>query len=586
VLDRTRSRLVEGLVRHVLRPVAEGGRQAQRALPSGKRILLLHLDGVGRTQLEHAMEHGYAPTLRRLLERGPYRVSSCRAGAPTSTPAFQAGLLYGVTPDIPGYTWFDKRRGREMRMDRSVDARAVEDELQRTGNPLLRNGSVYCSIFSGGAHLRRWALSGWNEELCAEDFGVEELSRAPLVPQLRDALAATLVHSATFGRIASAVGLDVASALVETASWARHVGSLQHEPQFLLNRVLTECLFAEFAANSCVIDVARGAPIVYACFMGYDEYAHRRGPFSRMALLKLWELDRMLGRILAAVAALPELNYEVYLFSDHGQVATRPAELVLGESLGEHLLADGRTAGSETVAFGGGGGGEAAAVASRARWLRRVAGALPGPAGKATLAWARHLAKALDAAQPDHASGPLIVVPAGDIAHVYSTQVREPLLEPEIRARHPGLLERCVHSPAIGFTLIRSARGPIALRGDRRLELQRPQDALEMAHAVGHPLAAVYARDLLRMRSAGDVILLGTAAPCGATVAFPFEFGSHGGLAPEQLDTFVIHPEELGEGAFASVVRPQDLHRFFLERSGRLPRHLPQPASEEATCAS
>jgi len=548
-------------------------------------MLLLHLDGVGRAQLEHALEHGYAPTLRAMLERGPYRLSPCRSGAPTSTPAFQAGLLYGVSHDIPGYTWFDKRRGSEVRMDRGEDARVLEEELALSGNPLLRGGSVYCSIFSGGALSRRWALSGWNEELCAEDFGMEELSRAPLLPQARDVAAAAMVHSATAGRIASALGLDVASGVVETARWVRHVGSLQHEPKFLFHRVLTECLFAEFAANSCVIDIARGIPIVYACFIGYDEYAHRRGPFSRMALLKLWELDRMLGRIFAAAAALPELGYEIYLFSDHGQVATRPAELVLGESLGEHLLADGRTAGSETVAFGGAGGGEAAAVAARARWLRRVSAALPGALGKATLAWARHVAKGLDAAHPDRADGPLLVVPAGDIAHVYSTCVASPLRESEIRARHPGLLERCARSPAVGFTLLRGDKGPLALRGDRRLDLDRAQDALAMAHEVGHPLAAVYARDLLAMRSAGDVVLLGTAAPCGATVAYPFEFGSHGGLAPGQLDTFMIHPQELGEGAFASVVRPQDLHRFFLERSGRLSREQPE-LREEATCAS
>ena len=585
MLEGARSRLVQGLVRHLLRPVAGGGRQARAPLPSGRRILLLHLDGVGRAQLEHALEHGYAPTLRAMLERGPYRLSPCRSGAPTSTPAFQAGLLYGVGHDIPGYTWFDKRRGSEVRMDRGEDARLLEEELARSGNPLLRGGSVYCSIFSGGALSRRWALSGWNEELCAEDFGMEELSRAPLLPQARDVAAAAMVHSATAGRIASALGLDVASGVVETARWVRHVGSLQHEPKFLFHRVLTECLFAEFAANSCVIDIARGIPIVYACFIGYDEYAHRRGPFSRMALLKLWELDRMLGRIFAAAAALPELNYEIYLFSDHGQVATRPAELVLGESLGEHLLADGRTAGSETVAFGGAGGGEAAAVAARARWLRRVSAALPGALGKAALAWARHVAKGLDAAHPARADGPLLVVPAGDIAHVYSTCVASPLRESEIRARHPGLLERCARSPAVGFTLLRGDKGPLALRGDRRFDLDRAQDALAMAHEVGHPLAAVYARDLLAMRSAGDVVLLGTAAPCGATVAFPFEFGSHGGLAPGQLDTFMIHPQELGEGAFASVVRPQDLHRFFLERSGRLSRELPEPR-EEATCAS
>src|ERR1700724_1862467 len=473
-------------------------------------MLLLHLDGVGRAQLEHALEHGYAPTLRAMLERGPYRLSPCRSGAPTSTPAFQAGLLYGVGHDIPGYTWFDKRRGSEVRMDRGEDARLLEEELARSGNPLLRGGSVYCSIFSGGALSRRWALSGWNEELCAEDFGMEELSRAPLLPQARDVAAAAMVHSATAGRIASALGLDVASGVVETARWVRHVGSLQHEPKFLFHRVLTECLFAEFAANSCVIDIARGIPIVYACFIGYDEYAHRRGPFSRMALLKLWELDRMLGRIFAAAA--------------------------------------------------------------RARWLRRVSAARPGALGKATLAWARHVAKGLDAAHPTRADGPLLVVPAGDIAHVYSTCVVSPLRESEIRARHPGLLERCARSPAVGFTLLRGDKGPLALRGDRRLDLDRAQDALAMAHEVGHPLAAVYARDLLAMRSAGDVVLLGTAAPCGGTVAFPFGFGSRGGLAPGQLDAFMIHPQELGEGAFASVVRPQDLHRFFLERSGRLSR--------------
>src|SRR4051812_28211117 len=155
-----RSRLVEGLVRHVLHPVARSGRQARPPLPSGRRMLLLHLDGVGRKQLEYAFERGYAPTLRSLVERGPYRLSPCRAGAPTSTPAFPAGLLYGGDHDTPGYTWYDKRRRREMRMDRAADARLIEAELRAEREALLEGGSVSCSIFSGGAPHRRWALSG------------------------------------------------------------------------------------------------------------------------------------------------------------------------------------------------------------------------------------------------------------------------------------------------------------------------------------------------------------------------------------------------------------------------------------------
>ena len=141
----------------------------------------------------------------------------------------------------------------------------------------------------------------------------------------------------------------MAGALWEMGGWARRVGSLQHEPQFLLHRVMTECLFAEFAANACVIEIARGTPIVYACFIGYDEYAHRRGPRTKEAARKLWELDRMLGRILAAVNALPELGYELYLFGDHGRCETRPAEEVLGESLAESLLGAGVPDGGEAA---------------------------------------------------------------------------------------------------------------------------------------------------------------------------------------------------------------------------------------------
>src|SRR5438067_133163 len=564
--DGLRSRAVQSLVRGVLRPIAAGGRKACLPLPSGRRMLLLHLDGVGRSQLDAALREGYAPNIAQLLDAGGHTLSSCRAGAPTSTPAFQAGLLYGCDADIPGYVWYDKRRRRAVRMDSYEHARRIERELERKGDPLLRGGSVYCSIFSGGAP-RRWALSGIFERLTAADLGWD--AEAPASSLVRDLTAATLVHAATAGRIGGALLLDVASGIVETLRWASHVGSMQHEPQFLFHRVLTECLFSEFAANATVIDVARGTPIVYACFIGYDEYAHRRGPYSHMAMLKLFELDRALGRILAAVDAVPELGYEVYLFSDHGQAATRPAEQIVGESLGEHLLSDTPSQGEHVrpVAFGGGARGDAAAVAAQARWLRALSRSLPGALGKLALGWARHAAKALDAAQPANvrADGPLLVVPAGDIAHVYSTEVAEPCLEAELRARHPGLLDRCANSPVVGVALVRGSLGPVALRNGRRFELERASDASEVSRLIGHPLAAMYCKDLLALRSAGDVVLIGAGG--GRTVAYPWEVGLHGGPAAAQGAAFVVDAAALGENAFAHVVRPRELHAFFRARS-------------------
>ena len=38
-------------------------------------------------------------------------------------------------------------------------------------------------------------------------------------------------------------------------------------------------------------------------------------------------------------------------------------------------------------------------------------------------------------------------------------------------------------------------------------------------------------------------------------------------LAADELETFVVHPAELGKAAFAHVVRPRDLHVFFRGRT-------------------
>src|SRR5256714_11993924 len=208
--DGLRSRAVQSLVRSILRPIAAGGRKARSPLPSGRRMLLLHLDGVGRSQLDCALRDGYVPNVAQLLDSGRYGISSCRAGVPTSTPSFQAGLLYGCEADIPGYVWYDKRRRRAMRMDSYQDVRRVEQDLARRGDPLLAGGSVYCSIFSGGAP-RRWALSGIFEKLTPEDFGWD--GGAPAASLLPDFSAAALVPAAPAGRLGGALLLHLAGGL-------------------------------------------------------------------------------------------------------------------------------------------------------------------------------------------------------------------------------------------------------------------------------------------------------------------------------------------------------------------------------------
>ena len=145
--------------------------------------------------------------------------------------------------------------------------------------------------------------------------------------------------------------------------------------------------------------------------------------------------------------------------------------------------------------------------------------------------------------------------------------MKEPCGEAELRARHPGLLERCAQGSVAGLVLVRGEHGHVALRGQRRFELSNAHDSAEVSRIIGHPLAAMYCKDLLSLRSSGDAILIGAAASGGETVAYPWEFGSLGGLAPDELETFVVHPSSVESSAFAQVRRPADLHGFFSARA-------------------
>jgi hypothetical protein len=62
-------------------------------------------------------------------------------------------------------------------------------------------------------------------------------------------------------------------------------------------------------------------------------------------------------------------------------------------------------------------------------------------------------------------------------------------------------------------------------------------------------------------------------------VAYAWEFGSHGGVAPEEIETFVLHPRHADLGA-EELRRPDALYRFFdreYRRPGRGRRPTPEP---------
>ncbi len=125
---------------------------------------MVQIDGLGRSALTHAIAAGHMPFLSRLITNDGYRLHAVYLGLPSSTPAVQAELFYGVPCAVPAYAYVDRGSGRLVRMWQHEAAAAVEQRLG-AHRPLLKEGSSYLNLYTGGAVEARFCMAslGWTD---------------------------------------------------------------------------------------------------------------------------------------------------------------------------------------------------------------------------------------------------------------------------------------------------------------------------------------------------------------------------------------------------------------------------------------
>jgi uncharacterized membrane protein YvlD (DUF360 family) len=111
-------------------------------------LVMLEIDGLSYWHIQKAIEEGWMPTLKEMLDQESYQISRFDCGTPATTPACQAGILLGNNHDIPAFRWFDKDQ------DRLMVANNVAEEIEphlSNGLGLVREGSSIGNMFSGDA---------------------------------------------------------------------------------------------------------------------------------------------------------------------------------------------------------------------------------------------------------------------------------------------------------------------------------------------------------------------------------------------------------------------------------------------------
>jgi hypothetical protein len=282
-------------------------------------ILLLQIDGLSRHQLERAIASKRMPFLRRLLKREGYKTQTFYSGLPASTPAVQGELFYGVRTAVPSFSFLDPRANGIGMMMQPEWAKRIEADLAEQGaEGLLKGGSSWSNIYTGGATQE-------DSHFCAASVGFGDLWRTNA---LRQILLFAFLHTPSFLRLLALLPLEFIIAVGDAIRGISKGQGWKRELTFIFMRVFICVGLRELVVAGAKIDLARGLPIVHVNFLGYDEQAHRRGPGSLFAHWTLRGIDRAIRLLHIAALRSEGRDYEVWIFSDHGQTRARPFHTV------------------------------------------------------------------------------------------------------------------------------------------------------------------------------------------------------------------------------------------------------------------
>jgi endonuclease/exonuclease/phosphatase family metal-dependent hydrolase len=500
-------------------------------------LVLIQIDGLSQIEFRRALNRGEMPFLKRLLDRENYQEHSQYSGLPASTPAVQGELFYGVKTCVPAFAFRDPKARKIKLMYEPATAAVYDADLieQSGGEPLMKDGSAYSNIFTGGAS---------ESHFVAATMGAKDifLSANPFT--------LALLVIANLGSVVRIIGLMLLEVVIAVSDFITGVfrgRSVLMELKFIPQRIIASIFLREAIVIGAKIDIERGLPIVQMNFVGYDEQSHRRGPRSRFAHWSLKGIDNAIKRVWNAAHKAHWRQYDVWIYSDHGQCKAKSIWKVTGYEIEEAINRAFDKLNLQTPHL---------AVLKRKRNVQRCC--LLGSHNEIS----KH-ANHGEITDADLEEGRMQVANLGPIGFIYPDRMYSP---EELMI----VAESLVHEHAVPVAAVRNGGGEfvfISKKGRFRL----PQDTGEL-FGHDHPFLQDIGDDLLRVckhSCAGDIAIIGWCEG-SESITFIEENGSHAGLTPEETNAFSLLPRDtqLPDNG-KNYMRPCELRAAALHFLGR-----------------
>ena len=486
-------------------------------------LVMIQIDGLAFNQYRRGLREGNLPFLRSLIKKQKYKDHVHYSGMPSGTPAVQGELFYGVKGCIPAFHFLDKESGRPFLLFDPNAAQEIEGRISKDREPLLKGGSSYANIFAGGAEESHFCVNGGGWPRLFKVFN-------PFMWFL-----ILIFHLNIVIRTVALFLLELVIGVIDFFRGVFGGKKIDIEFTFVLVRALVCVLLREVVVMGAKIDIARGFPIIHLNFGGYDEQAHRRGPSSKFAHWSLRGIDDGIKRVWREARFAERRDYDIWIYSDHGQEEAIPYERECGRSIQEAI----------SDVFG------ACAASGKAR--RRF--------------YLSH-DKSFEYTSPK-----AIVLGMGPIAHIYPSAP----LDPEETERIILALLTTAKIPVVLFPKGAGQAEARTLKGKFML----PENAGEILGG-DHPFLEEATHDLIDLchhPSSGKLIISGWCYP-RKTIIFSGENGSHGGYGPEETKAFALLPPDAPLSLQGrAYLRPLDIREGALRHFGRTSETGPEPSA-------
>jgi hypothetical protein len=473
----------------------------------GRKLVVLHIDGLSANMLERALHDGDMPFVRRLIDAEGYELHRYRCGLPSTTPFAQAGILYGNNDEIPCFRWWDRERRVVVQFGTRSTFKKVADKYFAGCEPLTKDGACIATCYPAGA---------------AEDFGIAYQERSyGQGEKSRSAWNVLLPYLANPVHIGDWLWQIVAVLVRTIADYLTARAEGRHPSRSYVATDVVEEVFVHHLTRYAVQRAMReGYSPIYAGFYAFDEVAHAFGPADDSALRVLKHVDHTIEKVASSRGG----RYEMVVLSDHGQIDTTPFAASHGKEFGEIL----------------------AELLPGFR-VEEVKGRNFGPSR-------------------DDARGHVAVTRSGGGAHIYFTDRRQRMTYRELKAEHPELLEAIAGLSQVALVMVRDGEQNLFFCGAEAL-----RDAAARPVLARYDDPDILLTHLTRLNSfqhSGDVVVFGAFID-GKQINFENQAGGHGSIGGEQLHPFVLAKKEW-DLDISRVNSAQELHPVLCRLRDRL----------------